>query len=385
MADPGGPPRILFFANASRDSTDGRRVRQFHRRIQCAAESAVLYRDDYGKLRSMVVLLRETRRLRPHLVYVELFGYSGVVGGMLAKLLFGPRLGIGNGDELTSTHVKAGRHLRALIARGLELMLLSYADLWAAWSPYQARWLRRRGARNVVCVPGAVDREEIALVDASALKRRLGLDGQLVVGVVGYLSYSRELDMAPGWDLIEALHLLGDLPVSGLIVGDGPGLERLTRLAAGRGVLSRVAFTGRVPHHELAAYYSVLDVGLVTLSNDLDGKFTWTAKLPEYLACNVFPVMTDIDRSRSFVRRCGALLPFNGAKDPVYPARLAALIRELVEEPRLLQRRINGGAIASALMDFDVASRHLARGIARVTRKRRSVHLRPAGSLQVTP
>jgi glycosyltransferase involved in cell wall biosynthesis len=142
-------------------------------------------------------------------------------------------------------------------------------------------------------------------------------------------------------------------------------LERLKGLALEKTVLNRVVFTGRVPHDVLPAYYSLMHVGLVTLSNDLDGRFTWTAKLPEYLACNVFAVMTDVDPSRSFVRRCGALLPFRGTKDPAYPKRLAGLIRELVREPRLLERRMRGRLTARRLLDYDVASRHLARGIAR--------------------
>jgi glycosyltransferase involved in cell wall biosynthesis len=151
------------------------------------------------------------------------------------------------------------------------------------------------------------------------------------------------------------------------MIGDGPGLARLKALACDLGVHDRVVFTGQVPHRVLPAYYSLLHAGLVTLSNDLDGRFTWTAKLPEYLACNVFPIMTDIERSRSFVRRCGALLPFDGVKDPAYPARLAGLIRDLAERPERLERRRCGRTIATSLLDFDVASRHLSRGIARAT------------------
>lgn len=360
-------PRVLFFANSGRDSTDGRRVRQFHARIRCAAGSVVLYRDDYGKARSVLALLQHARRLRPDLIYVELFGYSGVIAGIAAKALFGIRLGIGNGDDVFSTHAKNGRWLRAVVSHALELALRRYADLWAVWSPHHARYLRARGARNVVCAPGAVDTREIAPCDPMTLRQHLRLDGRFVVGVVGYFSDCRRVDMVPGWDLIEALRQLRDLPVTALMIGDGPGAGRLRALAADLGVRDRVVFTGRVPHRVLPAYYSLLHAGLVTLSNDLDGRFTWTAKLPEYLACNVFPIMTDIERSRSFVRRCGALLPFDGIKDPAYPDRLAALIRELAEHPALLERRGRGRSIAEQLLHFDVAARHLARGIARAT------------------
>jgi glycosyltransferase involved in cell wall biosynthesis len=367
MEDPTMLPRVLFFANSGRDSTDGRRVRQFHARIRCAPGSLVLYRDDFGKARSVLVLLQHARRLRPDLIYVELFGYSGLIAGVLAKALFGVRLGIGNGDDVFSTHAKNGRWLRAVASHALELLLRRYADLWAVWSPYHARYLRARGARNVVCAPGAVDTHEMVPCDPVTLRRHLHLEGRLVVGVVGYFSDCHRVDMVPGWDLIEALRHLPDLPVTALMIGDGPGVARLRALAWDLGVRDRVVFTDRVPHRALPAYYSLLHAGLVTLSNDLDGRFTWTAKLPEYLACNVFPIMTDIERSRSFVRRCGALLPFDGVKDSAYPARLAGLIRELAHRPALLGRGSRGRSIAKSLLHFDVAARHLSRGIARAT------------------
>jgi glycosyltransferase involved in cell wall biosynthesis len=176
--------------------------------------------------------------------------------------------------------------------------------------------------------------------------------------------------MVFGWDLVEALSYVRDLPIKGLVVGDGPGLERLRAMAKEFGVEDRVVLVGRVPHDGLAAYYSAMDVGLVTFSNDLDGKFTWTAKLPEYLACNLFPVMTDIERSRRFVHRCGALLPFMGLKDRGYPSRLAVLLREIMSDPTILERRKYGREIARRLMSFEVGTRHLERGIRRAIHER---------------
>jgi glycosyltransferase involved in cell wall biosynthesis len=359
-------PLIVFFANSSEDSTDGRRVRQFRRRVPCAGGSVVLYRDAFGgRLRAIGGLMAAAYRLRPDFIYVELFGYSGLIGGIVAKALFGCRLGIGNGDEVFSTHLKMGSPLRAVAARALERFLWRYADLWAVWSPYHRRYLRSHGVRNVVCVPGAVDLRELAPVDATRLQDRLGLKGKLVVGVAGHLSHARSPDMVLGWDLIMALRELDDMPIAGLVVGDGPGLEWLKALALEAGVSDRVVFTGHVSHGSLAAYYSLMHVGLVTLSNDLDGRFTWTAKLPEYLACNVYAVVTDIERSRSFVRRCGSLLPFRGVKDMRHPAALARLLRTLAKNPELLRRRLYGRALASRLLAFDIAARHLGRGITR--------------------
>ena len=368
-------PLLVFFANSSRDSNDGRRVREFRARVPCADESVVLYRDELGRLRSVLVLLRTIRRLRPDLVYVEVFGYSGVVGALLGKLLFGVTIGLGNGDHVFSTHAKMGHWIRAAIAGPLECCLRRYADLWVVWSPFYHRWLKRRGARSVVCAPGAVNLDVFKPADRRAARRALGLDEHaLVVGVVGSLRLARRFDMVYGWDLIDALaELPPDLPVKGLIVGGGDGLERLRARARERAVEDRVVFTGLVPHADLPRYYAAMDVGLVTQSNDLSARFTWTAKLPELMACGVFPVMTDVEPSRRFVRRCGALLPFEGFKDPLYPQRLAALIRTLLEDPAQLERRRSGPVLAQGLMSYEVAARHLDRGIRRV------LHASPRG------
>ena len=269
-------PLVVFFANSARDANDGRRVREFRARVPCADESVVLYRDELGRLRSVLVLLRTIRRLRPDLVYVEVFGYSGVVGALLGKLLFGVKIGLGNGDHIFSTHAKMGRWIRAAIAGSLEYCLRRYADLWVVWSPFHHRWLARRGAGNVVCAPGAVNLEVFAPTAGRAARRALDLDEHaLVVGVVGSLRHARRFDMVYGWDLIEALAALPPaLPVKGLIVGGGDGVERLRALARERAVEGRVVFTGPVPHADLPRYYAAMDVGLVTLSNDLDARFT---------------------------------------------------------------------------------------------------------------
>ncbi len=358
-------PRLLFFANSSRNSTDGRRVREFRQRLRCAPESEVLYRDDHGKLRSIAVLLRRARKLRPALIYIELFAYSGLLGGILAKLCWGSRLGVGNGDEVFSAHWRTGHYVRAVLSVMLERFLRRYADLWVVWSPIYHHWLLKRAVRNVVCAPGAVNLDQIKRVDASGLRQRLGLGRDVVVGVVGSLQYSRQLDMVYGWDLVEALSHLRDLPIKGLIVGDGPGLPRLRDMAREHDVVDRLVFVGRVDHSALNEYYSAMDIGLVTMSDDLDARFTWTAKLPELLACNVFPIVTPAERSRRFLHRCGHLLPFTGLKDRTYPERLAEVVRELVEDPGQLARRRHGREIACGLMSFEVASRHLERGVRR--------------------
>lgn len=52
--------------------------------------------------------------------------------------------------------------------------------------------------------------------------------------------------------------------VSLLIVGDGPGLDELKRLAELLGIGDRSVFTGRVAHDEVQSYYALIDVFVVS-------------------------------------------------------------------------------------------------------------------------
>jgi glycosyltransferase involved in cell wall biosynthesis len=359
--------KLLVLVNSGRDSTDGRTARGLVEHLPSVSGSRILYRDDFGRICSIAAFIREARRFRPDVVYVELFGYSGLVAALLIKLFGGVRIGVGNGDHAFGTHWKAGNYGRAFVSGVLDVTLRRVADFWAVWSPFYARWLRKRGVRNVACVPGAVDLLAFQRDPDSNLRKELGFGNELVVGVAGSLVYCEALEMVYGWDLAEALALIPDLPVCGVVIGSGPGLDILKEKARVLGLGDRLRFVGKVSHDDVPRWLSTLDVGLVTLSNDLDARFTWTAKLPEYMACGVFPITTDVgDRSRRFITRCGALLPFSGGKDPLYPRRLAELLRALVRSPELLRKRDRGRLLATALMSYEVAGRHLDRALRRL-------------------
>ncbi len=84
-------------------------------------------------------------------------------------------------------------------------------------------------------------------------RSRLGLPAPLICNVSRLYSWKRVDDlirMVPAFDRGAAL----------AIVGDGPELGRLQRVAAEAGVADRVVFVGRVAHDEVAAYLRAADV-----------------------------------------------------------------------------------------------------------------------------
>jgi PEP-CTERM/exosortase A-associated glycosyltransferase len=114
-------------------------------------------------------------------------------------------------------------------------------------------------AAKITVVPNAVDVAAFAFDTPrdEALGTALGLDGKTVVGFVGSFYAYEGLDL-----LLRAVPALvaahPDLRV--LLVGGGPQEARLKALARELGVSELVLFAGRVPHRDVARYYSLIQV-----------------------------------------------------------------------------------------------------------------------------
>ncbi len=113
---------------------------------------------------------------------------------------------------------------------------------------------------RIVVVPNGIDPDAFATpCDGAAAKRRLGLDGRLVLGFTGFVRDWNGLEKA-----IDALVADGerhDLHL--LLVGDGPARARLEAYAAERGVADRLTVTGVVERDRIADYVCAFDVALV--------------------------------------------------------------------------------------------------------------------------
>ena len=91
------------------------------------------------------------------------------------------------------------------------------------------------------------------------LARELGLQDSFVLGFVGSFYAYEGLDL-----LLEALpRIVAAMPrAKVLLVGGGLEDERLRRQAEVLGIADRVVFAGRVPHDQVARYYSLLDLAV---------------------------------------------------------------------------------------------------------------------------
>ncbi|MCC7373822.1 MAG: glycosyltransferase [Verrucomicrobiales bacterium] len=217
--------------------------------------------------------------------------------------------------------------------------------------------LMERGYRRVELIrdgyveSGPVDADQVA-----SIRERLGLDGRFVVGVLGSTVLSPRLQICYGWDLLRALARLGDLPVTGLIVGDGDGLPWLRSEARRLGVEDRVRFAGRIPYADVQPMLRVFDIALSTQTNNRPGRVRTTGKLPEYMAAGRFIVASRVGEAELLLPE-PMLLDYEGAVDWGYPDRLAARIREVFHDPTLRQLGATLPAKASALCRYEVLSR----------------------------
>lgn len=91
----------------------------------------------------------------------------------------------------------------------------------------------------------------------AALSEQLGLDGADVIGYIGSFYDYEGLD-----DLIAAMPMIVARAPNAklLLVGGGPMEEALRQQAQSSPVADSILFVGRVPHHDVERYYSLIDI-----------------------------------------------------------------------------------------------------------------------------
>ncbi|TWU54499.1 Mannosylfructose-phosphate synthase [Rubripirellula tenax] len=91
------------------------------------------------------------------------------------------------------------------------------------------------------------------------VRRRLGIEGRIVVGFIGILRRWHGVDLLV--DGFERIELRDPLPHL-LIVGDGPIEAELRELVNQKGLQDRVTFTGRIVHSQVQDYLAAFDIAV---------------------------------------------------------------------------------------------------------------------------
>jgi glycosyltransferase involved in cell wall biosynthesis len=174
-----------------------------------------------------------------------------------------------------------------LVERLGEAPTLRRASVLACGSEEVAEEAVRIGVDRdrILITPSGVEIEEPASAEeAAAVRARLGIGAEFVVGWVGsfrpFHSLTRLVDAAAGLD-----------GVCLLMVGDGPDRPMVEERARSLGV--RAVFTGTVPHFDLPRYFGAMDTAVVVAPEH--GEFHYSPlKLAEYLASGLAVIAPDV-------------------------------------------------------------------------------------------
>ena len=247
------------------------------------------------------------------------------------------RAGIPVALEVNAPLAREEQRFRGLALRGAahraEARVWRAADLVVVPSLELEREVRARGQERVLVAPNAVDSDRFAAdADGPRLRARLGLDGRLVVGFAGTIRPWHDLET-----LVDAAAAIAaDVPITLLLVGDGPLRHALEEQAAGHGL--PLVVTGQVPHDEVPSYLATMDVCFAGLPRDSTLHYFSPLKALEYLAAGRPAVVAAAGEL--------AALADHGAADAYAPgdaAALAARLRSLASDPELRDRLAAAG------------------------------------------
>jgi glycosyltransferase involved in cell wall biosynthesis len=152
-----------------------------------------------------------------------------------------------------------------------------------------------------------------------------------------WLVYSGTIAHRNGLDLVvRALSLLAaEFPLLRFrIIGEGPAVESVLRLAEDEGVADRVEFQGLVPHHEIPAMVSDAVAGISAQREDAFGTLVFSVKVAEYIALGL-PVICAGTATMRHYFGADEMLFFEAAD----AEDLARAIRDLLANPAAADER----------------------------------------------
>lgn len=323
------PISISFVANGSAGSAAGVRAQRIGGALGDRARTSYRYRGG-GRLAAILAARKSLRDTKPDVTYVV----DIAVAPILAWLAAGRpgRLVVDTGDAPADfIRLISRNRIKHIFADLLERVGYSSASEIVVRGPFHELDLRARGYHNVTVVPDGVDvgifAETAERIEASRrLRQELGIAEAFIIGLQGHFTWYPGLGGGLGWDAVQALAELSDIPAHVVLIGDGPGVLKLRELAEELGVSDRLHTIGRVDISALPAYLGMCDVFLLTQTNDPSSWIRTTGKLPGYLAMGR-PVLASRVGTASQLLPKEMLIEYYGHWDPSYPARLAATIR----------------------------------------------------------
>ncbi|GMA61174.1 glycosyltransferase [Alicyclobacillus fastidiosus] len=282
-------PEILVFATQGAESEDARRLSTL-----CRDLPVTHYQFQKShKFGSAYALFRHLIRRKPRLVVMEGTGIGGGLAVILGSIVGNVPYVVSSGDAV-GPYVGKFHPLLQPIFTFYERILCKKSSGYVGWTPYLAGRALTFGAPRAMTVPGWAPfrRTEVQIQSArTAIRKQLGIrDEDIVIGIVGSLSWNRKVGFCYGYELVKAIQKVHRTDIKVLIVGDGDGKPHLEE-AARLNRQNQVIFTGRIPREQVPDYLAAMDLASLPQSMDQVGNFRYTTKISEYLSVKL-PVVS---------------------------------------------------------------------------------------------
>jgi glycosyltransferase involved in cell wall biosynthesis len=321
-------PRVLLLANGGETGAACERATRIGAVLSADGAQVTVVHQRSGR----ADLIRDGLRLarRADVVYAVDLSVATLLPAMITRA----RLIVDTGDapSLFLRHVSAPLWKR-VAARAMEGFAYRRASAFVVRGEGHLQHLPRPVLPRTSVIPDGVDLSMVREVDSTDLRHRLGLDDLIVVGMSAHYTNHHRIDTPLGRELVRAIDACRDLPVGGILIGDGAGLPELVAEIARLGLSDRIKTVGRVPYAELQQYLSVIDIAVLTQTDDPSSQVRTTGKLPVYLAMDRFVLASRVGTAGRILPE-EMLIEYTGANDPAYPAKLAARIRRYVADGR---------------------------------------------------
>ncbi len=317
---------------------------QFHRTIPIQHKPSPLKEwQEISALQKAIVDLHKTWPFE--LIHAHSPALNGLAAVQAAKRLGIPALyeirafwedaAVGNGTGREGS-------IKYRLTRALENHVVGRADAVAVICEGLRRDLIARGfpSEKIMVSPNGVDMGLFGAPPPAdvALAKELGLEGADVVGFIGSFYDYEGID-----DLITAMPaLIAKLPKARLLlVGGGPMEAALRVQADASQARDAIHFVGRVPHHEVERYYSLIDVLAYPRKNMRLTDLVTPLKPLEAMAQGRIVAASDVGGHRELIKD-GVTGTLFSADSPIAMANaLAALFdrRESWDAQRKIARR----------------------------------------------
>jgi len=366
--------------DGTRGSTDGGLLRIRLLRMEKKQTRVARYAFEYGLFFSwalgLVSLLHARRRY--NVVYVHNMPNFLVFAGLIPK--------IGGAKIVLDVHDPAAELLAAIRGRDLppwvqrlasaeERVSMSFSDALITVNEPMRRRLATISPRPAAVVMNLPDPGLFVPLEESRDR-----------GSWDWIVYSGSIGHRFGLDLVvRVLSLLADdyPSLRFRIIGEGPGLESIARLAEDLGVADRVEFRGYAPNSQIPFLLSDARAGISPAREGAFGSLVFSMKVAEYIALGLPVVCSDITTMRYYFSD-DELLFF----EPDNEEDLARAIRELLTDPAAAEERAARSRIKLDKLDWPAQKETLVETVEALASSRKSQSrrwARPARSPWVRP